>query len=109
MAVETEPRCASCGGKLMEEDRTASVRPVGMLVLLVALALWVWAPRKLGELGYVCAAAGAVLGLALVPRRLCWRCVSCNARFRRQAPPRMFSQGSRPEAGDSETTDSRPD
>jgi hypothetical protein len=103
--VETEPRCPGCGGRLVEQDRTTSLRPVGALLLLAALALWVWAPRKLGELGYLCAAAGAVLGLALMPRRLRWRCVSCNAGFRRQPPPRMSPQGSGPEAADSESED----
>ena len=101
--VEAEPRCARCGGELVAEDRTASFRLAGMVLLLAALALWLWAPWMRAELRYPCAAAATVLGLMLVPRRLCWRCVSCRARFRRRAPPRMFAQGSRPEAEDSDT------
>ena len=34
--METEPRCPGCGGRLVEQDRTTSLRPVGALLLLAA-------------------------------------------------------------------------
>jgi len=84
-----QPRCASCGGELVEEDLSGLWRPVGLLLLAAAVLIMpAWPFRTPSEVAWVVAAVTAVVGLVLMRGRMRWRCVECDAAFKRRLPPR---------------------
>jgi len=89
-AEERVPHCPRCGGDLAAEDTCGLLRPLGVLLLAAAaLTLPVWPFSGESQVAYVAAAVAAVAGLILLAGRPRWRCVSCNATFRRRRPPRQ--------------------
>ncbi len=91
---QPQPRCGGCGGELVEQDGSSVLRLVGLLLIVLVLPLCLLSELVRAGLRYACATAVIVLCLMLMPRRLCWRCVSCGARFRRRLPPRGFERNS---------------
>jgi len=87
---QVEPRCARCGGELLESAGRHLPVLVGMVLLLAGFATCLLAPFSGRQALLAPGAAAVILGTMLARRRIWWRCTSCGMRYRRRLPPRGF-------------------